>query len=381
MRRFIAQASRDLDMHENVLRKWVKEFSSDPKQAFPGHGQQKPKQLSTGCDAKSRASRRSAISCERPPPTSRGSRHEVRLYRGIPGASGPSRRRFATTAGQGVAWLCDTLGVSRSGFHAWLGRGPSQRARIDQALMSDPIKVCDQRPNVWRPPGLPGCAETCCLHRPEGLMRANALRARPGRRALPRDEGVRSTAAIGPNVLDRQFTADQPNRKWPIGDAMHHLSADKSLASHTSGPPRAGSTAAVIDLFSRRMVGWSMKAEMTSELVTDALMMAIWRRSKPDALLHHSDHGSEYSSEHLQRLMAENGVDCSMSWSGNVWDNAAMESFFSTLKTERSGRKVYRSRVDARADVFNYSERFYSTVRGHSNIGYIARLSSSRIWD
>jgi putative transposase len=99
--------------------------------------------------------------------------------------------------------------------------------------------------------------------------------------------------------------------------------------------------AAVIDLFSRRVVGWSMSAAMTAQLVTDALVMAIWRRGKPDALLHHSDRGSQYTSDQFQRLMADNGVACSMSRSGNVWDNAAMESFFSSLKTDRTARKVF----------------------------------------
>jgi putative transposase len=120
------------------------------------------------------------------------------------------------------------------------------------------------------------------------------------------------------------------------------------------------------------------EAEMNAQLVTDALMMAIWRRGRPDALLHHSDRGSQYSSEQFQRLMVDNGVDCSMSRSGNVWDNAAMESFFSSLKTERIGRKVYRTRDAARADVFDYIERFYNTVRRHSTIGYLSPVEFER---
>ncbi len=130
--------------------------------------------------------------------------------------------------------------------------------------------------------------------------------------------------------------------------------------------------AAVIDLFSRRVVGWSMRAAMTAQLVTDALVMAIWRRGKPDALLHHSDRGSQYTSEQFQKLMADHGVVCSMSRSGNVWDNAAMESFFSSLKTERTGRKTYRTRDEARADIFDYIERFYNPKRRHSTIGYLS---------
>lgn len=134
----------------------------------------------------------------------------------------------------------------------------------------------------------------------------------------------------------------------------------------------------MIDLFSRRVVGWSMKAEMTAQLVTDALVMAIWRRGRPDALLHHSDQGSQYTSKPFQRLMVDHGVACSMSRSGNVWDNAAMESFFSSLKTERIDRKVYRSRDEARADVFDYIERFYNPIRRHSTIGYLSPVEFER---
>lgn len=269
-----------------------------------------------------------------------------------------------------VAWLCEALGVSRSGFHAWLKRGPSARSCMDEALLpavrssfTTSARTYGAR-RVWR--DVLEAGFSCGLHKIERLMRANALKARPRRRALPKDDGSRVTAAIAPNVLDRQFTADQPNRKW-IADFTYIWTAEGWLY-----------VAAVIDLFSRRVVGWSMKAEMTAQLVTDALMMAIWRRGRPDALLHHSDRGSQYTSEQFQRLMADNGVDCSMSRSGNVWDNAAMESFFSSLKTERIGRKVYRTRDAARADVFDYIERFYNIVRRHSTIGYLSPVEFER---
>ena len=269
-----------------------------------------------------------------------------------------------------VAWLCEALGVSRSGFHAWLGRGLGERAREDEAIMPAVRSsfVASARTygarRVWRDVLETGVS--CGLNKIERLMRVNALRARPRRRALPKDDGLRSIAAIAPNLLDRQFNADQPNRKW-IADFTYVWTAEGWLY-----------VAAVIDLFSRRVVGWSMKAEMNAQLVTDALMMAIWRRGKPDALLHHSDRGSQYTSEQFQKLMADHGVDCSMSRSGNVWDNAAMESFFSSLKTERIGRKVYRSRNAARADVFDYIERFYNTVRRHSTIGYLSPVEFER---
>lgn len=128
--------------------------------------------------------------------------------------------------------------------------------------------------------------------------------------------------------------------------------------------------AVVLDLFSRRVVGWSMNARMISELVADALMMAIWRRGRPKAVLHHSDRGSQYGSEAFQRLLADQGIICSMSWAGNVWDNAAVESFFSSLKTERVSRRTYRTRDEERADVFAYIERFYNPHRRHSTLGY-----------
>ncbi len=161
--------------------------------------------------------------------------------------------------------------------------------------------------------------------------------------------------------------ASAPNRKW-IADFTYIWTAEGWLY-----------VAVVIDLFSRRVVGWSMSATMTAQLVTDALVMAIWRRGKPDALLHHSDRGSQYTAEPFQRLMKDHGVVCSMSRSGNVWDNAAMESFFSSMKTERIARKVYRTRDQARADVFDYIERFYNPRRRHSTIGYLSPMEFERL--
>ena len=259
-------------------------------------------------------------------------------------------------------WMCETLGVSRSGFNGWLTRPRSARARSDEDVS---VKVrasfiASDRTygarRVWHDMLAGGVS--CGLHRIERLMRLQALRARPRRRRLPSDKGERQTSAIAPNVLDRAFEAPAPNRKW-IADFTYIWTAEGWLY-----------VAAVIDLFSRRVVGWSMSASMTAQLVTDALIMAIWRRGKPDALLHHSDRGSQYTSEQFQRLMADHGVACSMSRSGNVWDNAAMESFFSSLKAERIARKTYRTRDEARADVFDYIERFYNPKRRHSTIGY-----------
>jgi putative transposase len=265
-----------------------------------------------------------------------------------------------------AGWMCGALGVSRGGFYAWLTRPPSHRSRSDEALTAKvrtsfigSDRTYGAR-RIWKDVLADGVS--CGLHRIERLMRQQALRARPRRRRLPSDVGERQAGAVAPNVLERSFNAPAPNRRW-IADFTYIWTAEGWLY-----------VAAVIDLFSRRVVGWSMSATMTAELVTDALVMAIWRRGKPDALIHHSDRGSQYTSDQFQRLMGDHGVTCSMSRSGNVWDNAAMESFFSSLKTERIARRIYRTRDEARADVFDYIERFYNTKRRHSTIGYLSPM-------
>ena len=263
-----------------------------------------------------------------------------------------------------VTLMCEALGVSRSGFYAWRSRPRSRRSLEDEVLGAQVRNsfIGSDRTygarRVWH--DVLEFGHRCGLHRIERLMRAQALRARPRRRGLPQDHGERSAAAD--NVLDRQFQADGPNQKW-VADFTYIWTAEGWLY-----------VAVVLDLYSRRVVGWSMQAGMTSQLVADALMMAVWRRGKPVELLHHSDQGSQYTSEHFQKLLAEQGITCSMSRAGEVWDNSAMESFFSSLKTERTARKVYRSREQARSDVFDYIECFYNPRRRHSTIGYVSPI-------
>ena len=263
-------------------------------------------------------------------------------------------------------WLCEALGVSRAGFYAWRTRPPSARARADEALLlrvraSFLASACTYGARrIWHDLFADGIA--CGRHRIERLMRQAALRARPRRRGLPLDTGVRSTHAVAPNVLNRAFDAASANRKW-VADFTYLWTAEGWLY-----------VAAVMDLFSRRVVGWSMSATMTAQLVTDALVMAIWWRGTPNPVLHHSDRGSQYTSEPFQRLLDDHGVTCSMSRAGNVWDNAVMESFFSSLKTERTAAKRYRTRAQAKADVFDYIECFYNPRRRHSTLGYLSPM-------
>ena len=266
-----------------------------------------------------------------------------------------------------VALICGALGVSRSGFYEWLRRPPCARARSDDVLAREVRKsfLNSDRTygarRVWHDVMATGLS--CGLHAIERLMQESALKARPRRRRLPADTGVRPATELAANILDRQFHALAPNTKW-VADFTYIWTAEGWLF-----------VAAVLDLFSRRIVGWSMRTVMTAELVTDALVMAIWRRGRPEELLHHSDRGSQYTSEQCQRLMREYGVVCSLSRSGNVWDNAAMESFFSTLKTGRTAHKNYRTRDQAWADVFDYIERFYDPRRRHSTLGYISPVA------
>ena len=266
-----------------------------------------------------------------------------------------------------VALICEALGVSRSGFYAWLTRPPSLRAKRDEALTTEVRKsFLDSDRTYGARRVLRDClaaGHSCGLHAIERLMQENALKARPRRRRLPSDTGVQPATELAANILGRQFHAPAPNRKW-AADFTYIWTGEGWLY-----------VAAVLDLFSRRIVGWSMRAAMTADLVSDALVMALWRRGRPRELLHHSDRGTQYTSQQCQSLMMQHGVVCSLSRAGNVWDNAAMESFFSTLKTERTARKVYPTRDAARADIFDYIERFYNPRRRHSTLGYISPVA------
>jgi putative transposase len=193
-------------------------------------------------------------------------------------------------------------------------------------------------------------------------MHQAQLRARPKRRRPPLDSGIRLEHFIAPNLLDREFKATRPNEKW-VADFTYIATGEGWLY-----------LAVVLDLFSRRIVGWSMQPTMTAQLVLDALLMALWRRGRPSELLHHSDQGSQYTSDDFQRLLGDQGITCSMSRKGDVWDNAAMESFFSSLKQERVSRRRYRTRDEARADLFDYIERFYNPRRRHSRLGNVSPM-------
>lgn len=287
-------------MHQTVLRNWVKAFADDPVEAFPGNGRQSPEQAEI-------------TRLKREVTKLKAERDILKKSRGLHREG--EHVKFAFIAKHRVVWpavwLCGALGVSRGGFYAWLTRPRSQHSRSDEELGAQvraSFLASDRTygaRRVWH--DLIEDGAVCGLHRVQRLMRNHGLKARPRRRRLPTDLGERQAGAIAPNVLDRSFEAAAPNRKW-IADFTYIWTAEGWLY-----------VAAVVDLFSRRVVGWSMSATMTAQFVTDALVMAIWRRGKPRALLHHSDRGSQYTSEQFQRLITDHGVTCSMSRSGNVW--------------------------------------------------------------
>lgn len=263
-----------------------------------------------------------------------------------------------------VTWMCGVLDVSPSGFYTWRTRPLSERGQYDEILIRDIRRSFADSDatygvrRIWL--DLLDWGHDIGRERVARLVRALKLVAQPKRRKRPVDKGRRLESAIAPNTLDREFTATAPNQKW-VADFTYVWTSEGWLY-----------VAAVLDLFARRIVGWSMKARMTSDLVTDALIMAIWRRRPDPDLLHHSDQGSQYTCEQFQKLLADHGIECSMSRLGECHDNAVMESFFSRMKEERLNRRRYRTRNEARAEVFDYIERFYNPKRRHSTLGGIS---------
>ncbi|MEO7998452.1 MAG: IS3 family transposase [Gemmatimonadaceae bacterium] len=351
----VAQAADEMEIHQNLLRTWLKAVELDAAHPFPGVGQQKPEQAEI-----TRLRREVArLKMER---DNLKKSHRV-LREGVDVKFGFIVKHRGTWP---VDVLCDALGVSRSGFYAWCTRAPSAREQFDDAVvvaMRQSFIASDRTYGVRRVwPDVCDAGLRCGRERIARLMRYAGLRARPKRRQRPQDAHTDVVHTLAPNILDRQFTATAPNQKW-VADFTYVWTREGWLF-----------VAVVLDLFSRRVVGWSMQSEMTTQLVADALMMAVWRRGRTQALVHHSDRGSQYTSAQFQRLLRDIGVTCSMSRAGNVWDNAVAESFFSTLKTERVHRHHYRSRNEARADIFDFIERFYNTTRRHSKLGYISPL-------
>ncbi|MGH8572910.1 MAG: IS3 family transposase [Gammaproteobacteria bacterium] len=355
------QVAAELGIHPTLLRKWSEQFESGAWETKPGTA------LKSGQTQELERLRRelNRVKTERD------------ILKKAPGLLREGTLvRYGFMARHRSIWpvrvMCRMLEVSHAGFYDWFGRGPSAHAVENERLVGlirasfAQSDLTYGSPRVWR--DLAEWGETASENRVARLMGKHGIRARPKRRRLSGDTGVRPEHAIAANLLDRDFAATAPNQKW-VADFTYVWTAEGWLY-----------VAVVLDLFSRRVVGWSMSAQMTAQLVVDALIMAIWRRGRPRELLHHSDQGSQYTAEEFQRLLAAHGIQCSMSRRGDCWDNAAMESFFSTLKIERVNRTRYRTRDEARANIFDYIERFYNPRRRHSTLGQLSPVEFEKRW-
>jgi putative transposase len=261
-----------------------------------------------------------------------------------------------------VARLCRTLEVTASGYYAWRRRSPSPRLVANQALLVAIRASHAQSQRTYGSPrvhaDLVAQGQRCSRKRVARLMRQDRLQARPRRRFRPQTTQVDGSLPVAPNRLGRPFQAGAPNQTW-LSDITYVATAEGWLY-----------LAVVLDLYSRRVVGWAMDSHLATPLVLAALRLAFGRRQPTTTLLHHSDRGSQYASAAYQAALADRGAQASMSRAGYCYDNAPMESFFATLKVERVYQCRYQTRAEARQDIVAYIEGFYNPTRRHSALGY-----------
>ena len=260
-----------------------------------------------------------------------------------------------------VRTSCRVLGVSPSGFYAWLHRPDGRRAAADRELSGEIAAIHAASR------GTDGCPRVHAELRQRGrrvsrkrvarLMRASGLQARRKRRFRSTTDS-RHAHPVAPNLLEQRFEATRADEIW-LADITYIPTAEGWLY-----------LAVILDLFTRQVVGWAMDQTMPQELTLRALAMALARRRPPPGLIHHSDRGSQYAATAYQNALHEHGIRCSMSRKANCFDNAPAESFFGTLKTELIHRQHYATRAEARHAIFEYLEVFYNRQRRHSALGY-----------
>ncbi len=273
--------------------------------------------------------------------------------------------RYRFIDAQKKAWpvilMCRGLSVSRSGYYHWLGRSPSQRAQANRDLdrrIRELFACHRQRYGVPRITAtLHDEGVKCSENRVARRMRVLGLQAIQAKKFTVTTDSNHAQP-VAPDLIEQDFTAPGPNQKW-TSDITNVWTAEGWLY-----------LAVVMDLYSRALVGWSMSRRMTQHLVCDALTMALFRRHFPRGTIIHSDRGSQYCSKRYQRLIKHTGLRCSMGRRATCYDNAAMESFFHTLKVELVHRERYRTRRRATSSIFEYIETYYNRQRKHSAIGY-----------
>jgi transposase InsO family protein len=262
-----------------------------------------------------------------------------------------------------VTLMSRILQVSTSGFYAWSKRLESARSRSDRALVLD-IKAVHKAsrgtygsPRVHRE--LVAQQHLVGRDRVARLMRENDVRGRRKRRFRTTTQSNHSHA-VAPNVLERQFAVEQPNVAW-VGDITYVWTLEGWLY-----------LSVILDLYSRRVVGWAMGERIDQALTLRAMDMALKACEPNPGLIHHSDRGSQYAANDYRKLLRARRITCSMSRKGNCWDNAVAESFFATLKVEFIHETLFRTRAQAITEIFEYIEVFYNRVRRHSSIGYVS---------
>jgi putative transposase len=266
-----------------------------------------------------------------------------------------------------VCIMCDVLNVSASGFYDSIDRPPSERAVRHERLQQDVARIHAESHGVYGSVKVAEVLqkredlESACRNTVAAAMRELGLKSKVCKRFKPTTTQADPTKQPAENKLDRDFTADAPNCKW-VTDITY-------LATATGWVYLA----VVVDLFSRKAVGWSIGASLATELVGDALRSAIERR-RPDCrqLLHHSDRGCQYTSDAYQKTLRTLGIECSMSRRGNCYDNAVMERFFWSLKHEWTNHEQFANLEEARLSVFRYIETFYNPIRIHETLGYLS---------
>jgi putative transposase len=261
-----------------------------------------------------------------------------------------------------VAVMCSVFQVSRSGYYAWNKRPESSRSKENRELSQEIATIHRESDGIYGSPKIHGelqrRGKRHGKNRIVRLMRKDGLYSKTKRKFRVTTDSNHSQP-VAPNLLNREFTPASANQAW-VCDITYIWTAEGWLY-----------LAIVMDLFSRTIVGWSMAERMTRQLTMDALTLAAKRRNPPRGLLHHSDRGSQYASDDYQALLTKHGMVCSMSRTGNCWDNAPAESFFGILKRELIFHKRYLSRSQARQSIFDYIERFYNRRRIHSSLGYL----------
>jgi len=257
--------------------------------------------------------------------------------------------------------MCRLLAVSPSGYYAWVARPESPRTAENRRLVAE-IRIIHAESR--RTSGSPQVHATLQAqgkrigeHRVARLMRTSAIRAKTSTKGRATTDSAHPHPVV-PNPLNRQFAVAAPNRVW-AGDITYVWTTEGWLY-----------LAVVLDRYSRRVIAWGMESRLTQKLATAALTMAVEHRRPAHGVVHHTDRGSQYAATKYRELLADHGLTASMSRRGNCWDNAVVERFFHTLKTEHVHHQRYRTREEARQDIFEWIDVFYNRVRRHSTLGY-----------